>query len=316
VQLTLVTSVDTLRGGDEPREVDGQPVPAGMVRELAYTLGLLPRPTTGPHARPNPNDAAAGLVAGEVIVDPDGNAQAGRAADADALAGRAADAAAATRRTAGAVGAVSVGTPADEWSVYDQLAADVAGLLGVRQSADSPLAGLPQIAVIDELSGQLLALTDAGELRRTADCGRARCRRRGRCPHPPRGPGLGPPPETAGYRPSAPLDRFVRARDRRCRFPGCRARPMRCDLDHNLPWPLGPTSHDNLCCLCRHHHRLAHQAPGWRLRRLPDGGLEWTTPGGAKLVTHPPSYGTDDQPPVARAPARRPPTLTDDPPPF
>jgi hypothetical protein len=290
-------------------------VPAIMVRELAYTLGLLPRPTTGPHARPNPNDAAAGLVAGEVVVDPDGNAPAGAdalagpAADADALAGPAADAAA-TRRTAGAVGAVSAGTPADEWSIYDQLAADVAGLLGVRQSADSPLAGLPQIAVIDELSGQLLALTDAGELRRNADCGRARCRRRGRCPHSPRGRGLGPPPETAGYRPSAPLDRFVRARDRRCRFPGCRARPMRCDLDHNLPWPAGPTSHDNLCCLCRHHHRLAHQAPGWRLRRLPDGGLAWTTPGGQTLITHPPRYGTDDQPPVEKLPASATPPLT------
>jgi hypothetical protein len=77
---------------------------------------------------------------------------------------------------------------------------------------------------------------------------------------------------------------------------------VRCDLDHNLPWPHGTTSEDNLCCLCRHHHRLSHQAPGWTLRRLDDGGLQWTTPGGDKLVTYPPRYGSDDAPPPVPAP--------------
>ncbi|SFD83499.1 DUF222 domain-containing protein, partial [Blastococcus tunisiensis] len=42
--LTIVASAGTLAGGDEPGEVDGQPVPAALVRELAYALGLLPRP--------------------------------------------------------------------------------------------------------------------------------------------------------------------------------------------------------------------------------------------------------------------------------
>ena len=45
-QLTVVAGVDTLRGGDEPGEIDGHPVPAAVVRELAYALGLLPRPDT------------------------------------------------------------------------------------------------------------------------------------------------------------------------------------------------------------------------------------------------------------------------------
>ena len=61
-----------------------------------------------------------------------------------------------------------------------------------------------------------------------------------------------------------------------------------------MPWSAGPTSAANPTCLCRHHHRLSHQAPRWRLRGLPDGGLEWTTPTGQVRTTRPPGYGTDD----------------------
>jgi hypothetical protein len=115
-------------------------------------------------------------------------------------------------------------------SPNEQAAANLAALLGLRTAAGTALAQLPAIAVTDEISGQLLALTNAGELRRKVDAG----------------DGLGPPPPTDGYSPSAALDRFVRARDRRCRFPGCRARAQRCDLDHNQPWPAGTTSEDNI----------------------------------------------------------------------
>jgi hypothetical protein len=171
-------------------------------------------------------------------------------------------------------------------------------LLGLHTVTGTALTHLPRIAVVDEISGQLLALTDAAGIRRAATCGHRRCRTGKRpCTHRPQGPGLGPPPATSGYGPSDPLARFVRARDRRCRFPGCRAAAIRCDLDHNVPWPGGATSADNLCCLCRHHHRLSHQAPGWTMTRLPDGGLQWTTPGGDTITTYPPPYGTDDLPP-------------------
>ncbi|UOY03558.1 HNH endonuclease signature motif containing protein [Blastococcus sp. PRF04-17] len=162
-------------------------------------------------------------------------------------------------------------------------------LLDLRQVAGTALTHLPTIAVVEEITGQLLALTNTAQLR----SGRA----------------LGPPGATNGYSPSVPLQKFVRARDRRCRFPGCRTAAARCDLDHNQPWPLGPTSADNLCCLCRHHHRLSHQAPGWAMRRLPDGGLEWTTPGGQILTTYPPPFGTDDLPPPRPRPPSRPRTL-------
>lgn len=61
---------------------------------------------------------------------------------------------------------------------------------------------------------------------------------------------------TATYRPPAALDRHVRLRDGLCRWPGCLVPAQRCDLDHTVPHPDGPTSADNLVALCRRHHRL------------------------------------------------------------
>jgi hypothetical protein len=70
------------------------------------------------------------------------------------------------------------------------------------------LADRPRLALTDALTGALLALTDLPALRRSAATGRA----------------LGPPGPTDDYRPGAELDRYLRARDRRCRMPGCRRR--------------------------------------------------------------------------------------------
>jgi hypothetical protein len=55
------------------------------------------------------------------------------------------------------------------------------------------------------------------------------------------------------YRPSAALAEFVRTRDHRCIFPGCSHPADACDIDHRTPHPHGPTSKENLGCLCRHH---------------------------------------------------------------
>jgi hypothetical protein len=89
-----------------------------------------------------------------------------------------------------------------------------------------------------------------------------------------------------GYRPGARLVAMVRARDGRCRFPGCSVAARFCDLDHVRPWPLGPTATGNLVCLCRRHHRVK-QGPGWRVRLQPDGIVQWTDPTGVTRTTHP-----------------------------
>jgi Domain of unknown function (DUF222) len=106
---------------------------------------------------------------------------------------------------------------------------------------------------------------------------------------PVRHPGDAAAPE-AGYRPSAALERFVRCRDLTCRFPNCDRPAEFCDVDHTVPYPLGPTHPSNLKCLCRKHHLLKTfwaGAKGWRDKQLPDGTVVWTAPTGQTYTTHP-----------------------------
>lgn len=63
----------------------------------------------------------------------------------------------------------------------------------------------------------------------------------------------------AGYRPSAALARFVRWRDLTCRFPGCDVPAEHCQIDHTVPWPMGPTHPSNLKLLCVFQRRLAER---------------------------------------------------------
>ena len=163
----------------------------------------------------------------------------------------------------------------------------------LTRTAGGGLAERPRIAVTDAVTGALLALTDLTGLRRVAHCGRPTCRRRPRtCTHDLAGrPGLGQPPPTEGYRPAAELDRYLRARDRRCRFPGCRRRvPRGGELDHDTAYPDGPTSAGNLVGYCTANHRGKHQAPGWRHDLARDATLTVTTPTGLVAVTTPPPY--------------------------
>ncbi len=117
----------------------------------------------------------------------------------------------------------------------------------------------------------------------------------------------GAPVDAAGvltsdaYRPGRRLAALVRARDRRCRFPGCAVAARFCDLDHVRPWPVGATAAANLLCLCRRHHRVK-QRPGWSVVLAPDATADWTDPTGRTRTTRPvdhldqvvlPDTGTD-----------------------
>jgi hypothetical protein len=97
------------------------------------------------------------------------------------------------------------------------------------------------------------------------------------------------PPEPH-YRPSRALADFVRCRDLTCRWPGCDKPAYDCDLDHTVPWPLGPTHASNIKCYCRFHHLLKTfycGVGGWRERQLPDATLILTSPTGHTYATKP-----------------------------
>ena len=90
--------------------------------------------------------------------------------------------------------------------------------------------------------------------------------------------------------PPANLDRFVRARDVTCRFPGCTHPAEAADLDHVIAWINdGATSAANLHALCRRHHTLKHEG-GWKVRRTTAGVTVWTSPTGLVYRVPPRSH--------------------------
>lgn len=97
---------------------------------------------------------------------------------------------------------------------------------------------------------------------------------------------------TDRYRPTAEMRRYLRARDGRCRFPGCAASVLRCDLDHTEEHSRGgATDCENLSHLCRRHHSLKHPDIDpeyrWSARQLSGGRIEWTSPRGQVFIDHP-----------------------------
>ena len=82
------------------------------------------------------------------------------------------------------------------------------------------------------------------------------------------------------YEPPQALVDFLLARDRTCRFPGCRQPATRTDIDHAESWESGgETSPENLGLLCRRHHRLKTHGK-WSLVSSADGACNWTSPSG------------------------------------
>jgi hypothetical protein len=159
-----------------------------------------------------------------------------------------------------------------------------------------PAGGSLDLSLLDPDTGALRATVTRRELARLAGRG---------CPDHPRGPDhpgrpgerapdcgcavLDRPPPVDRYQPSPAQHRYVKARDRTCRHPGCR-RPARwTDADHvHAHADGGATDCTNLCSLCRRHHRLKTHAPGWRFTMTADGVLSVTTPSGVTRTTRPP----------------------------
>ncbi|MDQ1130116.1 HNH endonuclease signature motif containing protein [Microbacterium sp. SORGH_AS_0888] len=123
--------------------------------------------------------------------------------------------------------------------------------------------------------------------------------------------------EVDTYQRPASLDRFLRARDQHCRFPGCRLAAIRCELDHTRDWAKGGKTHrGNLAHLCQRHHSMKQFTP-WHVTQHEGGTLHWTSPSGrvyTDVPAPPVTFIPDDQeaPPGASRTA----TGRDGPPPF
>jgi len=82
------------------------------------------------------------------------------------------------------------------------------------------------------------------------------------------------------YTPPQELIDYLLARDRICRFPGCRRTGQSSDIDHAHSWETGgETNPANLGLLCRRHHRMKTHG-GWSLESNPDGSCLWKSPQG------------------------------------
>ena len=94
------------------------------------------------------------------------------------------------------------------------------------------------------------------------------------------------------YEPPQALRDFLLARDRICRFPGCRRPGHLTDIDHSQSWESGgETSAANLGLLCRRHHRMKTHG-GWKIESNVDGSCTWTSPQGK--VHHVPARPVDE----------------------
>ncbi|GAA1987551.1 hypothetical protein GCM10009817_31380 [Terrabacter lapilli] len=91
--------------------------------------------------------------------------------------------------------------------------------------------------------------------------------------------------ETRAYRPTAAMRAQVEAVDGTCRAPGCTVPAARCDLDHDIPWPHGPTEAGNLTSKHRPHHNL-HTYGHWSVHREGDR-VRWRTKTGRVYDTYP-----------------------------
>ena len=281
-------------------KVDGDERPVGQLRALvASDLILRPWDTSRPPVTAHlqviaPLPAMGGLPAG---------AGAGAGAEAEAEAERVP-----TDEDAASVD----GAPITHQQLRDLLEELDSLCPGGLQA---PTGGSLGISLVDPATGALRATVTRPELERLV--------RRGCTDHPGGTCGcplLDRPPPVDRYTPTPGQRRFLHARDRTCRHPGCRRPAAWTDLDHvHAHADGGSTDCANLCCLCRRHHRLKTHAPGWRFTMTADGVLSVTTPSGVTRTTHPPGL----RPPASQGGFSRRALVTpgarpdpEDPPPF
>jgi hypothetical protein len=97
--------------------------------------------------------------------------------------------------------------------------------------------------------------------------------------------------EVEGHDPSEAIARHVRAAAPTCSFYDCPRQARSCDLDHDTPWPRGPTSVTNLDPKCRRHHNAKTLGiVRTRLTAGPGNGprtVQWTLPAGIQVTTTP-----------------------------
>lgn len=96
---------------------------------------------------------------------------------------------------------------------------------------------------------------------------------------------------TDRYEPTAAILRHVYAAAPTCSFYDCGRQAARCDLDHDEPWPRGPTSVTNLDPKCRRHHQAKTHGVVRSHLRAGEGGyrrsVTWTLPSGLQVRTAP-----------------------------
>ncbi|WP_347754125.1 DUF222 domain-containing protein [Agrococcus sp. ProA11] len=93
------------------------------------------------------------------------------------------------------------------------------------------------------------------------------------------------------YQPTRAMRRWLKARDGRCRWPGCNHPVTRADTDHTRAYANGGTTAlTNLAHLCRRHHTMKH-ATRWTVQQLAGGVLEWTSPLGDTIRDDPEPQG-------------------------
>jgi hypothetical protein len=97
--------------------------------------------------------------------------------------------------------------------------------------------------------------------------------------------------ETDIHDPTEAIARHVRAAAPTCSFYNCPRQARSCDLDHDTPWPRGPTSVTNLDPKCRRHHNAKTLGVvRTRLTAGPGNGrrtVQWTLPTGIQVTTSP-----------------------------